>query len=85
MVIFQPAPTLLAAGHAPDKLAALIYRPLHEKEASKAVAAQYATHLVSTTDHYGVGDALFKSFPPYLQTAFTHLTGIAPQAEKVDE
>jgi putative ATP-dependent endonuclease of OLD family len=34
---------LEGAGHPPDKLASIIYRPLYEKEASKAITAQYAT------------------------------------------
>lgn len=62
-----------AAGHAPDKLAALIYQPLYENEASKAITAQYAAHLLSTGD-YGSGDDLFKRLPPYLQRALNHLT-----------
>jgi putative ATP-dependent endonuclease of OLD family len=67
---------LKAAGHNPDELASIIYRPLKVKEASKAIAAQYAAHLVCT-GAYGEGDALFTKLPPYLQTAFAHLT-IAP-------
>jgi putative ATP-dependent endonuclease of OLD family len=65
-----------AAGHTPDELASIIYRPLKVKEASKAIAAQYAAHLVCT-GAYGKGDALFTKLPPYLQTALAHLT-IAP-------
>jgi putative ATP-dependent endonuclease of OLD family len=64
---------LAAAGHAPDKLASIIYRPLYEKEASKAITAQYAAHLLSTGD-YGTGDELFNRLPPYLQRALNHLT-----------
>lgn len=64
---------LAAAGHAPDKLAALIYQPLYENDASKAITAQYAAHLLSTGD-YGSGDDLFKRLPPYLQRALNHLT-----------
>lgn len=71
--------TLNAAGHSPDELASIIYRPLKEKEASKAIAAQYAAHLVCTGAH-GEGNALFAKLPPYLQTAFDHLT-IAPVAK----
>ncbi|WP_200933065.1 AAA family ATPase [Acidovorax sp. Leaf160] len=71
--------TLNAAGHSPDELASIIYRPLKEKEASKAIAAQYAAHLVCTGAH-GEGNALFTKLPPYLQTAFDHLT-IAPVAK----
>jgi len=68
---------LEAAGHAPDKLASIIYRPLYEKEASKAITAQYAAHLLSTGD-YGKGEELFKRLPPYLQRALNHLTAPPP-------
>ncbi len=68
---------LEAAGHAPDKLAALIYRPLYEKEGSKAITAQYAAQLLSSGD-YGKGEDLFKSLPPYLQRALSHLTTPPP-------
>ncbi len=64
---------LEAAGYPPDKLAALIYQPLYKSEASKAITAQYAAHLLSTGD-YGSGDDLFKLLPPYLQRALNHLT-----------
>ena len=67
---------LAAEGHAPDKLASIIYRPLYEKEASKAITAQYAAHLLST-GNYGKGEELFNRLPPYLQRALNHLT--APQ------
>jgi putative ATP-dependent endonuclease of OLD family len=73
--------TLAAAGHSPDELASIIYQPLQEKEASKAIAAQYAAHLVCT-GAYGQDDALFKKLPPYLQTALDHLT-TAPAAKPV--
>ena len=64
---------LEAAGHPPHKLATLIYRPLYEKDASKAITAQYAAHLLSTGD-YGSGEELFMRLPPYLQRALNHLT-----------
>lgn len=64
------------AGHSPVELASLIYQPLVEKEASKAITAQYAAHLISTGD-YGKGDELFNKLPPYLQQALRHLTGRA--------
>lgn len=63
-------------GHAPDALAAIIYRPLNVDEASKAIAAQYAAHLVCT-GAYGTGEDLFKKLPPYLQAALSHLTTAA--------
>ncbi len=65
---------LNAEGHAPEKLASIIYQPLVEKDASKAVAAQYAAHLVAT-GKYGKGEDLFKRLPPYIQGALVHLTG----------
>jgi putative ATP-dependent endonuclease of the OLD family len=70
---------LKAAGHTPDELASIIYRPLKMKEASKAITAQYAAHLVCK-GAFGEGDALFTKLPPYLQTALAHLT-IAPSTK----
>ena len=70
---------LIAAGHVPEKLAALIYQPLAEGDASKAVAAQYAAHLIAT-GIFGQGEELFKKLPPYLQRAMEHLTGRAAKA-----
>ena len=64
---------LQTAGHTPDALAAIIYRPLKVNEASKAITAQYAAHLVNTGE-YGKDDALFNKLPPYLQAALAHLT-----------
>jgi putative ATP-dependent endonuclease of the OLD family len=65
--------TLDKAGHSPEALAAIIYQPLYEKTASKAIAAQYAAHLICTGE-YGAGEELFNKLPPYLQAALTHLT-----------
>jgi putative ATP-dependent endonuclease of OLD family len=65
--------TLVAEGHAPEKLASIIYRPLYERKASKAIAAQYAAHLLST-GNFGHGEDLFKRLPPYLQRALNHLS-----------
>jgi len=70
---------LVQQGHAADKLAAIVYQPLYEEKASKAVAAQYAAHLVST-GKYGDGEPLFTALPPYLQRALSHLTGVLPAA-----
>lgn len=67
---------LESEGHTPEALAAIIYRPLKLKEASKAIAAQYAAHLVCT-GVYGSGEDLFKKLPPYLQAALLHLTTTA--------
>lgn len=71
--------SLESAGHTKEALAAIIYKPLQEKDASKAIAAQYAAHLVCT-GKYGRGEDLFKALPPYLQAALSHLT-IAPAAK----
>lgn len=65
---------LVAAKHSPEMLAALVYQPLAEGDASKAITAQYAAYLVATGKH-GQGDALFKKLPPYLKRALSHLTG----------
>lgn len=71
--------SLEGAGHTKEELAAIIYKPLQKKDASKAIAAQYAAHLVCT-GKYGTGEDLFKALPPYLQAALSHLT-IAPAAK----
>lgn len=70
---------LEAAGHAPDELAAIIYRPLYRKEASKAITAQYVAQLL-TTGNYGKGEDLFKRLPPYLKRALNHLTSPPPMS-----
>ncbi|KAI3494602.1 hypothetical protein L1887_40580 [Cichorium endivia] len=70
---------LTAEGHPPVKLASIIYQPLVEKDASKAVTAQYAAHLISS-GAFGRGKDLLKQLPPYLQRAFAHLTGIKVEA-----
>lgn len=71
--------SLEGSGHTEEELAAIIYKPLQEKDASKAIAAQYAAQLVCT-GKYGTGEDLFKALPPYLQAALSHLT-IAPAAK----
>lgn len=65
---------LAAEGRSEVELASIIYQPLAEGDASKAIAAQYAAHLVLTGE-YGVGDDLYRRLPPYLQRALHHLTG----------
>ncbi len=65
--------SLEGAGHSKEDLAAIIYKPLYIKNASKAIAAQYAAHLVCT-GKYGTGEDLFKALPPYLQIALSQLT-----------
>lgn len=67
--------TLESAKHTPEKLASIIYQPLYEKEASKAIAAQYAAQLLESGD-YGSGDELFAELPRYLQEALGHLTSM---------
>ncbi|MDV2119470.1 AAA family ATPase [Burkholderia pseudomallei] len=64
---------LQSAKHTPEKLASVIYQPLYEKKASKAIAAQYAAQLFAS-GNYGKSDTLFKMLPPYLQAALAHLT-----------
>lgn len=68
---------LAKAGHSPEKLAAIIYRPLQERSASKAITAQYAAHLVAS-GQYGTGDALYKKLPSYLRRAIEHVTRTLP-------
>lgn len=68
---------LQAAHHTAEKLASIIYQPLYEKKASKAIAAQYAAQLLASGD-YGKDDELFKRLPQYLQDALAHLTTPPP-------
>lgn len=65
--------SLQAKNYTDEKLASVIYQPLYEKKASKAIAAQYAAQLFASGE-YGRGDELFKKLPPYLQRALNHLT-----------
>lgn len=68
----------VAVGHPPTTLAAIIYKPLVLKQASKATTAQYAAHLLET-GHFGSGEDLFNKLPPYIQQALNHLTAkVAP-------
>lgn len=67
--------SLQAAKHTAEKLASIIYQPLYEKKASKAIAAQYAAQLLASGE-YGKGDVLFKKLPQYLQDALAHLTAL---------
>lgn len=67
--------SLQEAKHTAEKLASIIYQPLYEKKASKAIAAQYAAELLASGE-YGKGDALFKKLPLYLQDALAHLTAL---------
>ncbi|MBM3116420.1 ATP-dependent nuclease [Jeongeupia naejangsanensis] len=69
--------SLQAAKHTAEQLASIIYQPLYEKNASKAIAAQYAAQLLASGD-YGRGDVLFKKLPLYLQDALAHLTTLPP-------
>jgi putative ATP-dependent endonuclease of OLD family len=70
-------PAYAAAAASPLMLAVQIYEPLYEKDASKAVTAQYAARLLETGG-FGNGDELFLMLPRYLQEAMAHLTGPAP-------
>lgn len=60
----------------PEGLAAAVYKPLYEGDASKAVAAQYAAKLLRSGD-YGQGAKLMSALPPYLKLALHHVTGTA--------
>lgn len=60
-------------GLAAADMASEIYEPLQMKKASKAVAAQYAAHLLST-GQFGSGDELLARLPKYLQRAINYLT-----------
>lgn len=71
--------TLKAKGLVAEALACLIYQPLVDQEASKAVTAQYAAQLLGTGD-FGSGEALFNELPPYLQRALTHVTSTGKTA-----
>lgn len=70
---------LIKAGHNNEKLAAIVYQPLAEKQASKAIAAQYAAQLVAT-GNFGNGDDLLNKLPPYLKRALEYVTGQAAEA-----
>lgn len=69
-------PVLKAKHPDPTALAAVIYQPLYEKDASKAVTAEYAAKLIRT-GQYGVGQVLLDALPPYLKAALRHLTQTA--------
>lgn len=66
-------PGVQAAQTDATALAARIYQPLYEKDASKAVTAQYAAELI-LSGAYGEGQALLDSLPAYLKAALRHLT-----------
>ncbi|MCW0131871.1 ATP-dependent nuclease [Burkholderia pseudomallei] len=54
-------------------IAANVYKPLFEKDASKAVTAQFCAYLLRTGE-YGDGDALLDSLPAYLKEALLYVT-----------
>lgn len=58
---------------APHLVAADVYKPLSEKDASKAVTAQFCAHLLKT-GKYGQGKALLESLPAYLKKALQYVT-----------
>jgi putative ATP-dependent endonuclease of OLD family len=66
-------PAFDAAHATSEALAIAIYQPLHEKEASKAVTAQYAAKLLLSKS-FGVGQVLLDALPPYLKAALRHVT-----------
>lgn len=70
---------LKASGLSSEELACLIYQPLAQKKASKAVAAQYAAHLLATKK-FGMGEDLFNHLPPYIQRALVHVTSTGKAA-----
>lgn len=74
--------SLKASGHSAEELASIIYQPLYEKKASKAITAQYAAELLESGD-YGHGDSLFQTLPHYLQEALKHLTTL-PEKKSID-
>lgn len=55
-----------------NDVAASIYKPLYDKDVSKAVTAEYAAKLV-LTGKYGSGEDLFAKLPNYIQNALNHL------------
>lgn len=57
-----------------EALAIAIYQPLYEKDASKAVTAQYAAKLLRSKA-FGNDQVLLDSLPPYLKAALRHVTG----------
>lgn len=67
-------PGLKAKHPVATERAAVIYQPLYERDASKAVTAQYAAKLIRS-GNYGKGEALLNALPPYLKKALRHLTG----------
>jgi len=72
-------PTEKAAHATTEALALAIYRPLYEKEASKAVTAQYAAKLLRTKN-FGIDQVLLDALPPYLKAALRHLTATSDPA-----
>jgi len=68
------------AAHATkEALAIAIYQPLYEKDASKAVAAQYAAMLLRSKS-FGTDQTLLDALPPYLKAALRHLTATSDPA-----
>jgi putative ATP-dependent endonuclease of OLD family len=63
-----------------EALALKIYQPLYKKDGSKAVAAQFAAHLLGT-GAFGEGEALLQVLPAYLRDAIVHLTGPLGEAQ----
>jgi putative ATP-dependent endonuclease of OLD family len=56
-----------------EALAIAVYQPLYEKDASKAVAAQYAAKLLRSKS-FGSDQTLLDALPAYLKAALRHVT-----------
>ena len=72
-------PAEKAAHVTTEALAIAIYRPLYEKDASKAVTAQYAAKLLRSKN-FGIDQVLLDALPPYLKAALRHLTATSDPA-----
>lgn len=70
-------------GLSAEDLAIEVYRPLHEKDASKAITAQFAAKLVRGGE-FGLKDELLKKLPAYLRDAIRHVTGTKPSLNEED-
>ena len=66
----------LSGSHVGDSVtrAVKIYEPLYQSQASKAVTAQFAAHLLAS-GKYGQGKDLMDKLPSYLRAALRHVTG----------
>jgi putative ATP-dependent endonuclease of OLD family len=67
-------PTFRAGFTTTEALAIAVYQPLYEKEASKAISAEYIAKLLYTGT-YGKGASFLHKLPDYLKNTLSHLTG----------